>query len=157
MTVSITNEELFRRLRKAEVNIANLQQTVIRLSRGKSVATETEIEEAPVRASRKSTVAEAPAKPVRTAASVEASTIKIVDKYTEMDAEKLQRLVIGRGGNPIKIMTGFHARGRTNALRNWLRANPKLKTTTPDKVSVKAATRNVQLPKANKPKVRSLG
>lgn len=156
MTVSITNEELFRRLRKAEVNIANLQQTVIRLSKGKSVKAD-EAEETPVRASRKSTVAEAPAKPVRTAASVEASTIKIVDKYTEMDAEKLQRLVIGRGGNPIKIMTGFHARGRTNALRNWLRANPKLKTTTPDKVSVKAATRNVQLPKANKPKVRSLG
>lgn len=45
----------------------------------------------------------------------------VQDKYTEMDAAELRALVIKLKGDPDDIAHGYHSRGRSNALRNWLR------------------------------------
>lgn len=61
---------------------------------------------------------------------VETSTNRGEDKYSAMEKDELIRRVNKRGGNPGKIMAPFHARARTNALRDWLRANPPVKANT---------------------------
>jgi hypothetical protein len=53
-----------------------------------------------------------------------AASARIVDKYSGYDKDELLRRVKLRGGNAKRIMGDLHARARTNALRDWLRANP---------------------------------
>ena len=45
----------------------------------------------------------------------------VTDKYTLMDPENLRALVTKCGGDPDDIVAGHHSRGRSNAMRNWLR------------------------------------